>query len=27
VIISGIGATVLTAIFIDLHLRWPSGGR
>jgi hypothetical protein len=27
VIISGIGATVLTAIFIDLHRQWPSGGR
>jgi hypothetical protein len=27
VIISGIGATVLTAIFIDLHLQWPSSGR
>jgi hypothetical protein len=27
VIISGIGAIVLTAIFIDLQLRWPSGGR
>ena len=27
VIISGVGAIVLTAIFVDLHLRWPSGGR
>lgn len=26
-IISGIGAIVLTAIFVDLNLRWPSGGR
>ena len=27
VIISGVGAMVLTAIFIDLHLRWPSEGQ
>jgi hypothetical protein len=27
VIISGVGAIVLTTIFIDLHLRWPSGGQ
>ena len=27
VIVSGIAATVLTAIFIDLHLQWPSGRR